>query len=583
MKKAINQTRLIIGLLLIIIIIAGCTARPTNYVGKVNDRFITTQEYNLAYRNQYESYYLEYGFSPDESEKQQMSDAAFNNVVEGIVFQEQLRRYEITVTTQEVIDLLTKEVPDIILTSRQFNIEGEFDLNKYVQSLRTNKPVDLAWLVELYYQIYAPLGKLKERVQAEMPIKEEEIFDEYLVENSSANASLIAFYYDSFEDTVVYDREVESYYQKNRLDYLLDPYVSFQYIVFPLEANKADILNTKTVADSVYQELQDGILFSILAGKVSDAPTATKNGEMNFIELSSLPNNIRQDIEKLELDQYTKPYEIAEGWALYQLMARTRSLVKLREIVIKHKPSPHTKNRLYEQAVNIRSLASEVGLKRAAREFDIEVSQVNKVTPENPYIPGLGKSDSVVEKGIAAVKGTIFEPMFNNYLQAYVLLYVIDNQKRDFKPLHQVADKIREELVLQKRKDAAHKKVEEFLKKSNYGNVLAMAENSGREVFDFERFDSTTYFPQADIKELTTMMFTPKKDRIVCKEVEGKDGLYVGVVHTFYPANRMEFTNEVKNSIRGKIFERTKEDYFTEWQKAERKKVKVKDWRKSVK
>src|SRR5690554_2033240 len=177
--KKMNTISISILALVLLLFLSACTSRPSEYVGKVNNRFITQEEYMVAQRNQFESYVLRTGLPPNDPARREISDRAFNNLVEGIIFQEQLREHRITVNQREVLDTLMTNIPDEILNSRHFQEDGQFDHQKYRSSLLDNDPIDLSWLIEYYSDIYVPMAKLKQRVIDNYKIPDRELQNEY--------------------------------------------------------------------------------------------------------------------------------------------------------------------------------------------------------------------------------------------------------------------------------------------------------------------------------------------------------------------------------------------------------------------
>ena len=146
-------------------------------------------------------------------------------------------------------------------------------------------------------------------------------------------------------------------------------------------------------------------------------------------------------------------------------------------------------------------------------------------------------------------------------------------------PLYRVSSEIREDLARRKKVDLILTKARTFTKKNNYNSILTQAEKESYDVFHLDNFNWNSYFPQANVKELVKAMFEDKKGRFVSKPVEGENGVYIGVVHNFYPADKNAMTSEDYKRIRNEIFNLRKEKYFSDWQQEQQRKVKIRDWR----
>lgn len=584
-----KKLRTILLLCCIAVLSAGvsCSRRPVEYAGMVNDRPITFEEYMIARRNQFESYVLNRGLTPDEAGWKEISDRAFNNLIEGIIFQQQLSRFNITVNRSEVIDTLTTNIPDVILDSHSFREDGRFAMEKYRNSLLNNDPVDLSWLVAYYHDIYVPREKLKSAVLEDYQLLEEELTNEYLVSTSSAEASVIFFPAEFFTDVVIQEREVRDHYSQHRTDFILEPYARIEFVIFPLTPSRTDSLNTKARIDSLHSELKEGTPFAMLAGRHSDSQTVVNRGEMPFLELSSFPQRIRNELEKLQIDEYTVPLQVQDGWVMYQLIAKTRNLVKLRELFISHRPSSSTRELLYNDIVRIRELATEIGLKRGAYEFELEMHTSDIVTPNDPYIELLGKSDSIVNRAVNTDAGTLLEPVFHNMLQAYVLIRVKESRSLSYKPLQQVSDQIRQQLHRQRQQELAGRKAHDFQKNYRYNRIIEQAEKEGFTLFHFDTFDIDRAAESTELKDLgdkeiaqlLRAMFLPGRNRYVSVPVEGESGYYIGIVHSLNRAELRDLTSIDRSEIRDKLLVERGEELFRQWLQDKRRNARIRDWR----
>ncbi len=579
MKKKKKSIILSSTILVLLILIAACSSRPTEYVGMVNDRYITLEEYMISTRNQFESYVLNTGLTPDEAGWKEINDRAFNNLVEGIIFQEQLRKHNISITQSEVLDTLITNIPTLILESRQFTDNGVFNRQKYLDSLRSNDPIDLSWLIRYYSDIYVPLAKLKEKVISNQEVIDKELNNEYVVLNSSADLSIIAFHAEDFDDIVIYDREIRDHYNTYRTDFMNDPYARIEYVIFPVKPSSLDSLYTKTKIDSIYAELQDDKPFPILAGALSDSQTSINRGEMPFLELETFPARIRNDIASLELDQFTRPYAVTDGWVIYQMMARTRNMVKLREIFVKHKASQRTRDLLYDRIINIRELATEIGLEQTAYEYDLDLHKSGIITLEDPYIPLLGKSDNLILRAVNTEAGTIYEPIYHNMLQSYVLVSVTESQSRSYKQLHVVYDQIQDILYQRRQQELATLKADEFYRSFNYNRILNEAEKAEYHIYHFDAFNANSYFAEVDPTILVRSFFIPGKEKYVAPPVVIDSTVYIGVIHRLNRANPRDMTPAVRRQIREQILRERGDELFSQWLRDQKNNARIRDWR----
>lgn len=572
----------VIILAIILLSIASCARTPTNYVGQVNGRPITIQEYNVAVRQQFERYMLDTGFTPDQEALRQLMDRAWRNIIEGIVFTQQLEEYGVTTTYREVIEHLKEKenIPELIKESRHFQTEDEtFDLAKYHQSLTENEPIELDWLVQYYYDLQLPKLKLEEKLLSEIEFSRRQLEQEFFIENASAEASVIVFSPEDFQYISVSNPEIRSYYEQNRADYALEPFASLNYMIIELKPGSADSLKTKAVADSVYKELQQGIDFRMLAENISDGPTANRGGQLSFVEYDELPANVRNAARDLEEGEFTRPLRTNDGWVIYQIDTKTTNLVRLREIFIEHKVSEKTRSKEYDRIVGIRELALDLGLPLAGQETGNEVHSVKNLHPRRTRIPKLGESHSIVERAIDSESGTLFEPLYREDLKSYVLIEIEDSQSRGFKSLNRVSDEIREKIFRKKQKEQAYREAQRFHKDYRYRNIIANAKRQDYEVIDYDFFNLNSEVKnEEDTEPLVREVLAAGRSEFVTKPVELSNGSYIGVVRRFHKPDMNLFDDQIP-ALREKLIEKKRGTYYSRWIREKVDRARVRDWR----
>lgn len=558
----------------------SCSKSATSYVGRVNGRPIKLEEYTLAIREQFEIYRLNTGMRPDNTVLQELMDKAWDNIIDGVVFQQNLQKYEISVTYEEVIDHLKDNIPEMVRSSRQFRDDYDrFDIESYHSSLTDNEPVNLSWLVRRYYEVELPRKKLQDKLFSRIDIPERDIRQRYTILNGSADASIIGFPSEAFSDVTVHDVEIRSYYENNRSDYLYEPYATLNYIVLPLKPSSLDSLRTKTVIDSIYAELQQGIDFRLMANVESDGPTANRGGELPFFEYSELPQNVRIAVESMSAGNFTRPFSTSDGWVIYQVENKTRNMVKLREIFIAHKASERTRTHRYNDVINVRNLALEIGLETTAQEIDKKLYVAENLTPENTTIPLLGKSDSLVERAINSREGAIFEPLFREDLYAYLIIEVKESQARGFKPLNDVSDEIRNKIKKRKQRELAQSTALQFYNDYSFRNIVSQARQQNFRLFDFDNFNiNSSIADEKDIEKLAEKMLSPARNRLVTEPVQLDNGSYIGVVRTFKSPDMSNYENQ-RRIIRDMLLEEEKKTYYEVWFKEQIDSARVRDWR----
>jgi len=108
---------------------------------------------------------------------------------------------------------------------------------------------------------------------------------------------------------VINESSVQAAYNKNKEQYEIPKTLHISHIV----------VETKKQAEKLYNELQDGSSFSVLAMEQSiDTVTATDGGDLGYINKNQtrLPESYFEQASKMKKDSYSKPIKVDEGYAI---------------------------------------------------------------------------------------------------------------------------------------------------------------------------------------------------------------------------------------------------------------------------
>lgn len=431
----------LIAVFVCLLSLGGCTTRPENAAGMINDQIITEQSYNSLVRRQYESFRLEHNRKPNDEEWDKIHQDTWNSIIHSTILQTAYREYRISVTQQEVLDSLLASPPGMILNSPRFTENRKFDQQKFEASLISGEPVDLNWLKERYLFVELPYRKLRRAVLDDIPVTEEELRQQYHLENATADVSLIKFDPATFEGYVS-PYLISDYYNEYRKRFFVPANCNLSYIIYPLVPSQADSARAAHQADSLYIELKNGADFAVFA--LEHSRDESRTGNIGFVSVSSLDTlMIRQLRSETGI---THPFRYDDGWRILKAERWTQNMVQLRELFIPIQYSEATRDSARQFMINIRDLATQSSLIKAAPEFGLESHTIFNLNLDNTEIPGLGESFRTVERALNSEPGTIFHPQFHPGINSWVLVQVLDANPGFYKPLVEVTDEIRDSL-----------------------------------------------------------------------------------------------------------------------------------------
>jgi hypothetical protein len=571
------KERMILLLLILMICIPVLNAQNIKYAGKINGHLITENDFAAALWGHYQSFVLENDRKPTDAEWKNIYDKTWQNSTKQFILIDAYKKYDILVTKDEVLDSLEANIPDLIREHPLFQDEHGFNRDLYIQSLRTDSPVDLSWLKENYYLYVIPQQKLKQKLAEQMNFSDKELKEQFAVDHASAKATIFTFFNKQYKPFIT-ETGIQQYYHDHLADFARSPQCDIGVSTFPIQPSHEDSLYAKTKIDSLYQNLLKGESFQLLASKYSMSVSSTKDGDIGYAEMSSLPINVQDKLQDMGTGHFSQPIKMKDSWVLYKIEDRTKTLVKLREIRISPVIGDKTKDLLLNHIIKIRDLASQLDLQKAAGEYDASYTVVKNLSTNNPKKDNISYDTNIIERAIAAKPGYLFEPVFRPDLHAYMLIQVLATQPYKELPISEVQDSIREILAemtqKQMAKDAAEKFYEKYKKEK-----LAILRLSGNPTIDFNELRISSKLPTHDGSLITDAILRLQSNNTITKPIKTPDGYFIGYSEIYRAPDWKYWENE-KSQIIAKLRKQRMNDNFISWVNNQVKHAKVSIWNK---
>ncbi|MDD2332510.1 MAG: peptidyl-prolyl cis-trans isomerase, partial [Candidatus Cloacimonetes bacterium] len=446
-KNLVNSAPLFCLIIFLLMIgLSSCALQTTNVAGRVNGHLIKTPDFNAAHRGHFENFMFENGRVPDSEEKKEIHRLTWRDITIHYILMDYFKKFNISSSESETLDTLMTNPPAYILKSPLFVQDGKFDRDKYRLSLLYDDPVNLRPLKRDYYEYKIPIQKLKLKLVENVLLSRKEAKSIALIAASSADIDWYVFNPDDIKP-IVSEEDVRAYYQENQQQFSLTPSFSVEYISLPVDPTGQDLSYSKTKIDSLYAELQQGRDFGQLASKYSHAPSARDKGNMGYVALTDLPEELHEQIQALQVNEISLPLYANGAWHIYLLKERTKSLFRLSEIKINPISGKETREQMLERANDVLQLASRFGMSRAADELDYQHKLLENIPRESPWIND-PEIVSQVQSRLAHLKsGETFPPQYSEDLSAWILIRVFDVVNSTVKPYEEVKDQIFQDLA----------------------------------------------------------------------------------------------------------------------------------------
>ncbi|MEO8166624.1 MAG: peptidylprolyl isomerase [bacterium] len=275
----------------------GMRGGQSNYVGEIEGKKITYQEFSELVKQASENQKSQTGAEPDENALKQTRQQVWDQLVTQHLVEKEIAKLGLRVSDQEIVDWVRGDNPPEDLKRNFIDSTGQFRRDMYEQFLsnpnqfiRNEQDPNYGskWLAD--YEKGLRQRRLSEKLQSlltnSLRVGEGEVLRRFTDQNIKYGAAYAFFDPNVFvkdADVTVTDADVKEFYEKNLDQYKFEASRKIKFVVFnenPSAQDSADAL--KSIQDD-YKSAMSGTDFLTLVANRSDKPDSGawyKHGEL---------------------------------------------------------------------------------------------------------------------------------------------------------------------------------------------------------------------------------------------------------------------------------------------------------------
>lgn len=440
----------------------ACAGPRGDSAGIINSERISYPDFIRSYQGHTANFQQANQRLPNADEKKVIFQNTWKNISTHVILKDYFKRYQITVSEQEVIDSLMANIPAIIRDNPVFNVNGKFDKDLYYQSIRYDSPVNMSGIRRNYYEYYVPVQKLKDKLINEDLRNNKKIGKIAEIAVSKADFDLVVFDPISMEP-IISDSEIEAYYKLNLDRFAMDPKYSVEYLSLPVIPAESDFIYTKAVTDSIFEQIMSGKrLETVVQERRAQLPGITLS-EPGFVRIENIDPNTLPVLEALPDNAHSRPIPVGSGFAIYQKLQRTKSMLSYRALQIPPIISPATIKAQHSNALGAQSLAEKLGIGMAAEELDLELIKLSELTVNDLWYADKLIVEQVNGQLLERKKGDFLSPLYSTLTGSWLVIRLSENMVQRVYPLSEVRQVILPEILEKRRLHLAEQKAREWL------------------------------------------------------------------------------------------------------------------------
>ncbi len=587
-----------------------------DYVARVNGVKIGWKEYNDAFQNTVKQYrdILGPSFSDKFIEEIKLKNRILDELISKILILQEAYRLGISVSDEELKNSI-ESIPN-------FQINGQFDPRTYERFLRINRLS--AEEFERTQRENLLLFKIVNMIRLNSAkVSEDEIIDTYLFENERLNLQFIKIDPQSFKNLVdANEIEIKDYFQKNQEDFRIPQHVKVQYLIFKpenfekkvsvseeevknfyerqkdrfktpkraklreifikisAEDSPSKIEEKKKKAEEILEQAKKTKDFASLAKRYSESDTASKGGDIGWIEKGMLGSSLENIIFSLKPGDLSGVLREKNGFYIFKVEEiideKQRSFNEVKDQILQFLRREKARKEASRKAEDaFYSLFRSRDLEKFSLENNIPLKGTDFIK-EGDEIPEIGRNPSFYSVASSLKIGEISTVL--NIPPNFYIIKLLDKKESHIPPLDQVKSEVRKKVIELKAKEKARKTAEEIVKTIQSGkDITVIAKEKGYMVEETGPFiRSTGIIPKIgplgdQMKIISTLTEKSPNAKDI---IETKDGLFVVKLLKAELPDQSKFQS-VKKDLELRLLNQKQEEYFQGWLNMLRSKAKI--------
>lgn len=476
---------------------------PTTVVGEVNGKEVPYLAWENLTRQLVQQQEQQSGRPVSQDERLQAEQAAFDQLVQEILLQQEYDRRGIRVTDAEIIQAARLSPPPQFYQAPELQTDGQFDPEKYQRFLASPvaRQQGLLRQLEDYYRSELPRTKLFTQVAAETWLSDEALFEAFKDERDSVEVSFVSFRPTpaQIEAAAVTTAEARRYYQSYADRWERPGRAVVSVVSLSRTPTAADTAATVARLRALRQEIQSGTSsFEDVARRESaDTVSGNQGGDLGRGPRGRFVAPFEDAAYALRVNQISEPVRTDFGWHLIQVTERKGDTLALRHILLRVEQGDSAATATDRQADRLASLAAASD---DPSKFDAAATELSLLVTQVPVLEG--QTAVYQGRGVRGVSGFAFSGVRVGEISdliddedGYYLVRLDSLTVGGKQPFEAVEEDIMQALKERKATEALVAQAEAFLADARATSLEAAAQKAGLELQTPPPFNRRTFVP----------------------------------------------------------------------------------------
>ena len=443
-------------------------------LGSVNGEAISYEEYNGRVQYYSNAYSQQTGQSMNSELRAAYESQVWEEIVSAKLLEQKMDELGITVTDDELLDMVYGENPDPLIRQYFQREDGTIDPFMVQNVLSDEQYSQEAIAIELQLRQKRRQEKLSNYITSGLQVTQTEIEREFVWRNTFAELEYLRFPYSDVNESTIQipDTDLYSYYNTNKELYTQEKSYRANYVRF-------STLPTSEDSTIIREELEN---------LRTDFAIAESDSVFLVMQQSSTPFNgvlvdkdeLREEYEavlSVAVGEVTEVLDLGTSAAIIKNISEDRNKIQFAVMSRIYEALPATLNDAGEKADEFQYFAEENDFIEEANRAELSVGSIF-ATDGNTFVSGLGNSQQVLDFLSRSDVGDISAPIeLSNEL---VVLQLIEVTEEGFRPFEDVRSQLESAVRIEKRKEVLQAQIQEWLTQHN--DMISLSEATGKSI-----------------------------------------------------------------------------------------------------
>ena len=523
-----------------------------DYIGKIDGTRISHSEFSALLKQQSDAYRKQTNVEPDDETERQLRSQVWNTMVQQTLIEHELERLNISVTDDEVRELILGPNPPQMIANQFIDSTGKFNRSAYDQAMQN--PQNRQILIQLEGEVRRQrrLEKLQSLLFASTRVSDPEIRQRFEDKSVAMEAEYALFDPNTLiPDSMVQvsDDDLRKHYNANQEEFKVRPARKMKYVLFSTAPTGEDSAAVLTEMNRTIDQVKAGSDFVELAKTYSETPV----NDTTFVKHGDLSRQLEAAVFSAKKGEIVGPISDYTGVHLTKVLAERKGkgeFVRASHILLNFVSGPDSVAKIQKAKDILRRARSGENFGKLVAEFSEENG--SKVNDGDLGWTGKGGWVKPFEQAAFGAKvGDIVGPVRSQF--GWHIIKVLGKDSRELR----VATLTMKVKMSSRSSDAASQKAQDFAYLAKEEGYEKAAETSAYGVRETPEFVKGSVIPGIGVNDAAMNFAYSKKVDAMSEPIAVTGGLAVFKISAVREEGVRPF-DEVKSILRSQVLREKK-------------------------